>query len=147
MNGPHQNADDSHRPAHTNLKLHASTSGFYNTVTSYGDGFVEVNERRFVSSILVMPEGDILPWNIASFDALVPLHFEQVLALGPELVVFGSGAKLRFVHPRILAPLHARRIGVETMDMFAACRTYNILMGEGRKAALALLIEPVAASA
>lgn len=59
----------------------------------------------------------------------------------PEVVVFGSGARLRFPHPRLTAQLTAQRVGVETMDFQAACRTYNILMAEGRKVAAALLIE------
>ena len=65
----------------------------------------------------------------------------RLLELGAEVVVFGTGNKLRFPHPRLTAPLTEKRIGVEAMDLQAAGRTYNILMLEGRKAAAALLIE------
>jgi uncharacterized protein len=68
-------------------------------------------------------------------------HFAMLVDSAPEVVVFGSGERLRFPHPRLTAALTAKRIGVETMDFKAACRTYNILMAEGRKVAAALLIE------
>jgi len=67
--------------------------------------------------------------------------FDALIEIAPEVVVFGSGARLRFPHPRLLAKLSQQRIGVETMDFGAACRTYNILMSEGRRVAAALLIE------
>lgn len=60
----------------------------------------------------------------------------------PELIIFGSGGRLRFPPPAFLATLMKLRIGVETMDTLAACRTYNILAGEGRHVLAALLIEP-----
>jgi uncharacterized protein len=123
------------------LKLHASPNSFYNTFTAYGPGYVEINEKRFDTSILVMPEGPILPWGVSRFDALSAEHFEALVALGPELVVLGTGSVLRFAHPRLLKPLTERRIGVECMDVQAACRTYNILMSEGRRVAAGLLIE------
>ena len=67
--------------------------------------------------------------------------FEQILALRPEVVLLGTGARQRFAHPRLYASLSAARIGLEMMDTGAACRTYNILMAEGRKV-LAALIPP-----
>lgn len=123
------------------MKLHASPTTFYNTVTAYGQGYVEINEERFESSILVVPEGPIVPWPVATFAALAAEHFAALLALKPELVVLGTGAKLRFADARLLRALTARQIGVESMDLYAACRTYNILMSEGRRVAAALLIE------
>ena len=71
-------------------------------------------------------------------------HFAQLAALGPEIVIFGSGARIRFVKPALLRPLIERRIGVETMDTAAACRTYNVLLAEGRPVVLAALFEPAA---
>ena len=64
-----------------------------------------------------------------------------MLALAPELVIFGSGQRLRFVAPALLRPLIERRVGVETMDTAAACRTYNVLASEGRAVVAALLLE------
>jgi len=124
------------------VKLHASVPAASNVFTSYGDGYVEVNAVRFDHSIVVMADRPVSTWDAAAFDALAVAHFERIAAMGPELVLFGSGARLRFPHPRLLAPLHARGIGVETMDVQAACRTYNILVAEGRRAAAALVLGP-----
>jgi uncharacterized protein len=123
------------------LKLHQDTSGALNTVTGYGPDYVEINLERHDSSVIVLPDGPVIAWPVASFDALSAEHFALLMAPAPEVVIFGSGATLRFPHPRLTAQLTARRIGVETMDFQAACRTYNILMAEGRKVAAALLIE------
>nr|CUV54954.1 conserved protein of unknown function [Ralstonia solanacearum] len=124
------------------LKLHSSDpSNVLNTFTAYGDGYIEINKVRHEQSLLVMPEGAVVPWDVARFEDLTPEHFARLLELAPEVVVFGSGSRLRFPHPRLTAALAAHRIGVETMDLQAACRTYNILMAEGRKVAAALLIE------
>ncbi len=81
-----------------------------------------------------------MDWNCTGFDALQASHFEQLAALNPELVLFGSGERIRFPKPQWLQTLYARRIGVETMDTQAACRTYNFLAGEGRKVLAALLL-------
>ena len=124
------------------MKLHSSDpTTVLNTVTAYGDGYIEINKVRYEHSVLVMPEGAVIPWNVARFEDLTPEHFASLLELGAEVVVFGTGNKLRFPHPRLTAPLTEKRIGVEAMDLQAAGRTYNILMLEGRKAAAALLIE------
>ncbi|KAA0084096.1 Mth938-like domain-containing protein [Trinickia soli] len=123
------------------MKLHQDSSGALNTVTGYGADYVEVNLVRHESSIVLLPDVPVSDWPVSSFDVLGPEHFELLLSQAPELVVFGSGARLRFPHPRLTAALSARRIGVETMDFMAACRTYNILMAEGRRVAAALLIE------
>jgi uncharacterized protein len=123
------------------LKLHQDSSGALNTVTGYGAHYVDINLERHESSIIVLPDAPVIAWPVSAFDALTPEHFDLLLAQAPEVVVFGSGARLRFPHPRLTAAFVARRIGVESMDFMAACRTYNILMAEGRRVAAALLIE------
>lgn len=124
------------------MKLHSSDpSTILNTVTAYGDGYIEINKVRHEQSVLVMPEGAVVPWDVARFEDLTPDHFARLLELDAEVVVFGTGNRLRFPHPRLTAPLTEKRIGVEAMDLQAAGRTYNILMLEGRKVAAALLIE------
>jgi uncharacterized protein len=133
--------DASRRFRNTNLKLHQDSSGALNTVTGYGADYVEINLERHSGSILVLPDAPVIPWPVSSFEQLSPEHFTMLIDAAPEVVVFGSGERLRFPHPRLTTALTARRIGVETMDFKAACRTYNILMAEGRKVAAALLIE------
>lgn len=123
------------------MKLHSSDTQQYQTVTGYFAGGVEINARPFDHSLLVLPEKPPQPWPVARFADLTAEHFEQLLAETPDVVILGTGERQRFVHPRLSAPLTSRRIGVECMDTNAACRTYNILMGEGRKALLALIIE------
>jgi uncharacterized protein len=123
------------------LKLHQDSNSALNTITSYGDGFVAVNLARHEGSVIVMPQTPVQTWPVSSFQALTPEHFDALVAASPEVVIFGSGSRLRFPHPRLTAQLAKHRIGVETMDFGAACRTYNILMQEGRKVAAALLIE------
>ena len=123
------------------MKLHSTNTQQYQTVTSYEDNGVEINLIPFSHSLIVLPEIAPAPWPVTSFDTLTVEHFEQINAISPDVVILGTGARQRFVHPRLTAPLTARRIGVECMDNQAACRTYNILMTEGRKVALALIFE------
>ena len=121
------------------MKLHAHAPTTLTTVTAYGPGYIEVNAQRHPHALLVQPESPAQPWAVADFDSLQPEHFEQIAALGPEVVLLGTGARQRFPHPRLLAALTRARIGVEAMDTGAACRTYNILMTEGRRVLAALL--------
>ncbi|MFL6673978.1 MAG: Mth938-like domain-containing protein [Massilia sp.] len=123
------------------MKLHSSSTQQYQTVTGYDASGVEINAQRFNFSLIVMPETPPRPWEVARFEDLTAEHFEQIAADVPDVVILGTGERQRFVHPRLVASLSARRIGVECMDSHAACRTYNILMGEGRKVTLALIIE------
>jgi uncharacterized protein len=123
------------------MKLHPSTTKQYQTVTGYDDSGVEINAHHFGKSLIVMPETAPRDWDVAAFDDLTEAHFAQILADRPDVVILGTGARQRFVHPKLSAALTMGRIGVECMDNKAACRTYNILMGEGRKVTLALIIE------
>jgi uncharacterized protein len=123
------------------MKLHSSSTKQYQTVTGYDDRGVEINAERFDFSLLLMPETPPRPWPVGSFEALAEQHFEQIAQDAPDVVILGTGARQRFVHPRLIGALSSRHIGVECMDSKAACRTYNILMGEGRKVTLALIID------
>jgi uncharacterized protein len=108
---------------------------------------VWVGASEFGHSLLVPWSGTVQAWPPTRFEALEAAHFEQLLALRPELVIFGSGQRLRFPAPALLRALIERRIGVETMDTPAACRTYNVLATEGRNVLAALLLEPIASPA
>jgi len=123
------------------MKLHSSSTEKYQTVTGYDHTGVEINAQRFDYSVLVMPEVPPRPWSVTRFEDLTPAHFEQIALDAPDVVILGTGERQRFVHPRLVGSLSGQRIGVESMDSHAACRTYNILMGEGRKVVLALIIE------
>ena len=123
------------------MKLHASTTKQYQTVTGYDDTGVEINAQRYDFSMIVLPETPPQPWPVATFEDLTVEHFERIAQDAPDVVILGTGERQRFAHPRLVAGLAARRVGVECMDNKAACRTYNILMGEGRKVTLALILE------
>ncbi len=97
---------------------------------------------RYGHSLLVPWQGVVLPWAPARAEDLRQAHFDALLALQPELVIFGCGPRHRFVAPALMRALIERRIGVETMDTAAACRTYNVLVSEGRSAVAALLLAP-----
>ena len=114
------------------------------SITGYGPGWVGVNGEKIMHAVLVSPRGERIDWNCPDFESLGPQHFEQLAVMDVELVVFGSGTRLRFPHPAWLKALHARRIGIETMDTRAACRTYNILAQEGRNVVAALLMDGTA---
>jgi uncharacterized protein len=120
------------------VKLHASAPTALNTFNGYGEGYVLVNGQRHEANLIVMPER-ILSWDAAGFDALTEQHFQVFQELNPEILLLGTGPKQRFPHPRLTRALSALRIGVEAMDLQAACRTYNILMAEERRVAAALL--------
>jgi uncharacterized protein len=123
------------------LKLQAERMEGSNAIARHGPGGVAVNGVEHTQSVVVPWTGEVLNWDVASFDALTAAHFEFLAALKPELVIFGSGLRLRFVKPALLRPLFDARIGVETMDSAAACRTYNVLLAEGRAVIAALIFE------
>ena len=113
-----------------------------NVITRHDGDALWVGNTRFAHSLLVPWQGLVLPWAPARPEDLREADFEALLALQPELVIFGSGPRHRFVSPALMRALIARRIGVETMDTAAACRTYNVLVTEGRSAVAALLLAP-----
>lgn len=129
------------------MKLHSDSTQQYQTVTGYDAAGVEINAQRFDYSLIVMPETPPRPWPVTRFEDLQAAHFEQIAADAPDVVILGTGERQRFVHPRLIQSLSARHTGVESMDSQAACRTYNVLMGEGRKVTLALIIERTAEGA
>ncbi|HET7060610.1 MAG TPA: Mth938-like domain-containing protein [Nitrosospira sp.] len=122
------------------MKLHLSTNTGQNLFTGYGAGYVLVNHVRYEHDVIVTPDRIIENWGAEGFDQLTPEDFRFLLSLHPELVLFGSGPILRFPHPRLTRALLESGIGIEVMDTSAACRTYNILMAEGRRVVAALLI-------
>ncbi len=111
------------------------------SVTGYGPGWIAIQGEKISHSVLISSSGLRVDWRCKAFTDLSSEHFAQLEALDVELVIFGSGQKLRFVPTAWAAGLMQRHIGLETMDTQAACRTYNILAGEGRKVAAALLVE------
>lgn len=123
------------------MKLHLARTDGMAAFTGYGEGYVDINGTRHTENVLVRA-GEVRPrWTTARFDELTPGDFALLADLAPEILILGTGRRQRFPHPSLLTALHAARIGLEVMDTSAACRTYNILVAEGRHVACALLID------
>lgn len=122
------------------LKLHLSKPAEKNIFSGYGPGYVVVNNKRYENSIITMPDNIIEGWQAHTVEQLTEEHFELLIPYEPEIILLGTGTTLRFPSPVVTKNLLKLKIGVEVMDTNAACRTYNILMAEGRNVAAALLI-------
>ena len=122
------------------MKIEREQAEGRNLFTGYGDGYVVVNGTRHASSLVVSGERLVTDWPVESVNQLAADHLAAIVELKPEVVLLGTGRTFTFPEPRLLAPLHAAKIGVEVMDTAAACRTYNILLGEGRNVVAALIV-------
>jgi len=122
------------------VKIEREQAEGRNLFTAYGEGWVEVNRKRYAASLVVSGDRVIADWPIASVAELSPDHLAAILELAPEIVLLGTGRTLTFPDRARLAPLYKSGLGVEVMDTQAACRTYNILLGEGRKVVAALMV-------
>ena len=124
------------------MKLQADRIEGRNAISRHSVSGVIINGAQYTHSLVLPWDGDPAAWPVSSFETLDASHFEQLLAHRPQLVLFGSGARLRFPAPRLLAGLMQARIGFETMDTAAACRTYNVLASEHRRVLAALVLAP-----
>jgi uncharacterized protein len=111
-----------------------------NVIRAYARGRITINQQVYTASLIVTPDRIIADWPPRRFSELTAAHIEAVAALGPEVVLIGTGDYLQFPAPALVAALVRSQIGFEAMDTGAACRTYNVLMNEGRRVAAALLI-------
>jgi len=121
------------------MKFHLSTAEG-NVFTGHGADYVRLGVVEYRENILVTPDRIITGWAPGGFDALTEADFAAMAALEPVVALLGTGATLRFPHPRLVRALTDAGIGLEVMDTPAVCRTFNILAGEGRKVAAAVLI-------
>jgi uncharacterized protein len=111
-----------------------------NVVTGSGPGWVRVGSDEHRESLVIASDAIVKPWAAGGFDALDEADFQRIRALSPEIVLFGTGARQRFPHPRLYRALTDAGIGVEVMDSAAAARTYNIIAAEGRRVVAAILL-------
>jgi uncharacterized protein len=122
------------------LKIEREQAEGKNVFTGYGEGYVVVNGARHAASLVVSGDRLVTDWPATSLEALGADHLAAIIELKPEIVLLGTGARFSFPEPALLAPLYKAGIGVEVMDTPAACRTYNILLGEGRNVVAALIV-------
>ncbi len=121
------------------MKLSADPPRGQNLVTGYTPREVRLADRTLAASAIVMADR-VLDWAVTGVDTLHEAALDAILDLGPELVLLATGERQRFPPPRLLAYLPARGVGLEVMQTGAACRTYNVLVAEDRRVALALVI-------
>lgn len=122
------------------MKLQAERPQGRNAITSYGAGVVTINSESHHASLVVAHDRAPVAWPVRSIDDLKSEHL-QGLDTNADVVLLGTGTRQRFPPPSVLRPLIDKRIGVEVMDTAAACRTYNVLLAEGRAVVAALIIE------
>ncbi|HVF39439.1 MAG TPA: Mth938-like domain-containing protein [Gemmatimonadaceae bacterium] len=122
------------------MKLHLARAPGRNEFTGYGEGYVAVNNERYDRALVVSAHHAVQAWDAHDIEGLSPADFDTVLALNPEIVILGTGGTLRFPRPEIMRTFAANAIGFEVMDTKAACRTYNVLVTEGRQVVAAILI-------
>ncbi len=123
------------------MKLHLEKSDNTNTFTAYGEGYIAVNQEKFQQSLIVLPDQLLTDWCETSSESLSASGLEKLKNLGTEIILLGTGKKLRFPPKEVLKSFFQAGIGLEIMDTQAACRTYNILASEGRYIAAALIVD------
>ena len=122
------------------MKLQLDKAVGLNVFTAYGEGYVSINAVRHTKNVVVLPDRLITEWTTAHFDSLTRADFESLAALDDAIIILGTGMQQRFPPLDLLRPLLQCGRSIEVMDTPAACRTYNILVNEGRRAAAALLM-------
>lgn len=122
------------------MKFHQTRLSGQNQFTGYGTGYVSVNGTRHAQSVIVLPDR-LVQWQVTSFEALSEDDFQALAELHLEVLLLGTGSRLRFPHPRLTRRVAEAGTGLEVMDTAAACRTYNILLAEQRRVGAAVLVE------
>jgi uncharacterized protein len=122
------------------MRLSLNGQGAANTIQAYGHGFITINTQHFHRSVVVARDRIIGDWPPQRFADIQSCHMRLLTTLNPEILLLGTGDHQQFPHPEILEPLINQRIGFEIMDTPAACRTYNIILTEGRQVAAALIL-------
>ena len=121
------------------MKLTLANHGDTKLFTANGADYVMVNGERFDTSIVVCANAVRSDWRVSGFDTLDEADFAYFIDLKPDVLLFGTGAQQRFPHPRLYRALTDAGVAVEFMTTPAACRTYNILVAEGRRVFAAVL--------
>ncbi len=122
------------------MKLHLADTRNRYSITGYGIGYLSVNGIRYEHPLIVSPEQAPERWGIPEFAALTAAATESLLRGNPEIIILGTGSAQHFADPGKIRPLIDAGVGIETMSTPAACRTYNILMGEGRRVVAAMFL-------
>lgn len=123
------------------MELNLDTGSGRYQIRAYAKDFIQVNEKKIRHSLIVMPDQLIDPWPPHSITDLTADYLQRIIDLRPSVVLLGSGENVGFPDPALLNLFYQQKIGIEVMNNGGACRTYSVLMSEGRKVAAALLIK------
>jgi len=122
------------------MKFHLATTDDKYLITGYDQGWLEINRQRYSQNLILLPNQLMPDWDASDITSISAEHFERIAALKPDVVLLGTGARHQFIHPKLSLALTQIGVSLECMNTHAACRTYNILMAEGRNVAAALLL-------
>lgn len=122
------------------MKFTLEGAGRANLIRSYSAAGIDVGGRLVPNSCIVSADTLITEWAPQSYAEFAAAHLAPVLALEPELVILGTGARQQFAAPEVRALLAGRAVGLEAMELGAACRTFNVLLQEERRVAAALFV-------
>ena len=122
------------------MKLTLDAREDVNLIRGYAAGSLRIGARTVTACCIVTADTLITDWSAPSATELTLAHLEPVFALDPEVVILGTGARQRFPSSQVRAAFASRGIGLEPMDLHAACRTYNILVQEERRVAAMLFL-------
>ena len=122
------------------MKFTLDSASGVNLVRSYARGELIIGERTVRASCIVSAESLIVDWPAESAAALVAADLEPIFELAPQIVLLGTGARLEFPSAKIRSAFATRGIGLEVMDLGAACRTFNVLVQEERRTVAALIL-------
>lgn len=121
------------------MQLSKETNNAQFQITKYTDNSVTVNEQEYTASILITPNS-VTNWSAQNIANLTENDITEILRLQPSIILLGTGADLIFPDMALLQAIYAQKIGIETMNTPAACRTYTALTSEGRNVLAALII-------
>lgn len=122
------------------MKFHLATTDGNYLITGYDQGWVEINRQRYSQNLILLPDQLMADWDASDIASIRAEHFEKIATLKPDVVLLGTGERHQFIHPKLSRALTEIGVSLECMSTHAACRTYNILMAEGRHVAAALLL-------
>jgi len=120
------------------MRLVLDSNSSLNLVRQYGNGFVQVGEQRISAPFVVTPAELTRDWSARSLETLTEAESQILIATHAEIVLLGAGERQSFASAAVRAAFRARGIALECMTLGAACRTYNVLAGEGRPVAAGL---------
>ncbi|MCK7576135.1 MAG: Mth938-like domain-containing protein [Chromatiales bacterium] len=123
------------------MKFSEADAGSGYLIEGYGAGWIGLSGRRYTRSLILTPSEIIEPWGPTSPADLTREHLTAIADFAPRVVLIGTGEQPALLDPRLYLSLLERGIGVEVMTTGAACRTYNILMAEGREVVAGLILE------